>query len=97
MDRILEIYASLCVLQATIEALLDPAVSIAHLSRDHVLLYQNLLALKQRSLGGEMQLSAEDVQNVVDAANQVSGVIRRRPLVIIASVVKMQNREYIRQ
>ncbi|KAH9365176.1 hypothetical protein HPB48_008951 [Haemaphysalis longicornis] len=71
IDRINEAVASGSP-QATIEALLDPAVSIAHLSRDHVLLYQNLLALKQRSLGGEMQLSAEDVQNVVDAANQVA-------------------------
>ncbi|XP_077554013.1 ras GTPase-activating-like protein IQGAP1 [Haemaphysalis longicornis] len=56
----------------TIKALLDPAAAIAHLGRDHVLLYQKLLSLKQRCLEGERQLSAEDVQNVVDTANQVA-------------------------
>ncbi|XP_077553998.1 ras GTPase-activating-like protein IQGAP1 isoform X2 [Haemaphysalis longicornis] len=58
--------------QDTIKALLDPVAAIAHLGRDHVLLYQNLLSLKQRCLEGERQLSAEDVQNVVDTANQVA-------------------------
>ncbi|KAH9371977.1 hypothetical protein HPB48_021274 [Haemaphysalis longicornis] len=58
--------------QDTIKALLDPAAEIAHLGRDHMLLYQNLLSLKQRCLEGERQLSAEDVQNVVDTANHVA-------------------------
>lgn len=71
MDRINEAVASGSP-QATIEALLDPAASIVHLSRDHVLLYQDLLALKQRSLEEERQLNAEDVQQVVDTANQVA-------------------------
>lgn len=58
--------------QATMEALLLPAAGIQHLSRDHVLLYQDLLEVKQRSLDDERSLGVEDIQSVIDTANQVA-------------------------
>ncbi|XP_037571211.1 ras GTPase-activating-like protein IQGAP1 [Dermacentor silvarum] len=58
--------------QATMEALLAPAAGIQHLSRDHVLLYQDLLEVKQRSLDDERPLSVDDIQSVIDTANQVA-------------------------
>ncbi|XP_077489981.1 ras GTPase-activating-like protein IQGAP1 [Amblyomma americanum] len=58
--------------QATMEALLEPAAAILHLSREHVLLYQDLLAVKQRSLEDDKPMGAEDVQEVVDTANQIA-------------------------
>lgn len=58
--------------QATMEALLEPAAAITHLSREHVLLYQDLLAVKLRSLEDDKPLGAEVVQAVVDTANQIA-------------------------
>lgn len=58
--------------QATMEALLVPSLGIQHLSRDHVLLYQDLLEVKQRSLEDERPLGVEDIQSVIDTANQVA-------------------------
>nr|XP_037286231.1 ras GTPase-activating-like protein IQGAP1 [Rhipicephalus microplus] len=58
--------------QATLEALLAPSLGIQHLSRDHVLLYQDLLEVKQRSLDDEKPLGVEDIQTVIDTANQVA-------------------------
>ncbi|KAG0418247.1 hypothetical protein HPB47_005002 [Ixodes persulcatus] len=54
-----------------LEALLNPAATILHVSRDHVLLYQDLLFLKLQSLE-ERPLTEDDVQGVVDTANQVA-------------------------
>ncbi|KAL1478574.1 hypothetical protein MTO96_034980 [Rhipicephalus appendiculatus] len=54
------------------EALLVPSLGIQHLSRDHVLLYQDLLEMKRRSLEDEKRLGVEDIQTVIDTANQVA-------------------------
>ncbi|CAN8002896.1 unnamed protein product [Ixodes hexagonus] len=54
-----------------LEALLNPAATILHVSRDHALLYQDLLFLKLQSLE-DRPLTEDDVQAVVDTANQVA-------------------------
>ncbi|XP_077561337.1 ras GTPase-activating-like protein IQGAP1 [Haemaphysalis longicornis] len=73
--------------QATIEALLDPNASIEYVSQEYVLLYQYLLCHRQRCLKKQRQLSVQDIQKVVNKANQVA--VEARDMCIGLAIVNM--------
>ncbi|XP_064478795.1 ras GTPase-activating-like protein IQGAP1 [Ornithodoros turicata] len=54
-----------------VKALLNPSAMLHHVSRDHGLLYLNLLSLKAEAAEGN-PLTADEIRAAVDTANQVA-------------------------